>query len=280
MSKDNELDIGAIIRKHQERKDRVSVGREDFVKLETGPAGNIMRLVTFHNAKSGKTELYREYSQHFDIGGKGAVCLKTFGEACPVCEFVNVIKDDAEYRKVANKMFPRKRYIFNVIQGGKLLILEVGTSVWEQIISYFADENYGNISDLKTGRDIKIIKSGTGLSTEYDVKVNPNVKPVKLPSEPKNLYAAGIVYKRSAEDIIEALQSTFTNYNELVNAGHDEDSAESTSSGQEDTTTKLSSEPADEWGSPAPEEDFIDEAIRKKEEKEAAAKKKPVKKGR
>ena len=94
----------------------------------------------------GETSFERTYYQHANLGpdGKGrTICLKeTFGERCPVCEFVATLSWDNEADKaVRTSMRAKERQLFNVydVADG-----EKGVQVWDVSFHLF-----GKVLDAK-----------------------------------------------------------------------------------------------------------------------------------
>lgn len=199
------LDVKGIVKKYKDIK--ASSGGADFVRLQDGT--NRVRIVTFINEETGKEELYAEASTHF-LGKGSQVCLKQVGERCPVCEYIEVLlkEDTKETKKIANAIRVKKRYYFNVVQDGELKILEVGAQACQGILSFVADEEWGiEVFDHKTGRDFKINKSGSGLDTEYDVKLAKDASSIKLPGKPKDL--VNRIRTKSAEELEDLVKAEF-----------------------------------------------------------------------
>lgn len=176
-----ELDMKNLIKQFNEDKARVSGA--GYFKLAVGD--NKVRLVSFTH--EGTESLYVQRRIHFIDKAGTYICTKTTAKICPVCEYVAGLRK-AGFDDAAQKLSGRTRFYFNVLAKDQLSVLEVGSTVWNAIMAYFADEDYGNIADLKTGRDIKIVKSGSGLDTEYQVLIAPKPSPAKLPGEPVDLY--------------------------------------------------------------------------------------------
>lgn len=199
------LDMKSLIRKFNE--DKVKTGGAGYIKLAVGET--VVRLVTFTNDE-GREELYVTSRTHF-IENAAYACLKVNkGDYCPVCEYVAKLRK-AGNDKVASQLSARNRFIFNAVHEGKLQLLECSSTVWKGIMRFFADEEYGNIADLKTGRSIKIVREGSGLDTEYSVLVSPKVTPVTLSEDPKDLYA--MLNKPLDADALEAV--LYQNYERL-----------------------------------------------------------------
>ena len=150
-----------------------------FDKLESGK--NVRRVLP---PKGDSDMFYSEGYLHFGLGedGKTAVtCLDTFGKKCPICNYLDSIKnsknkEDKEFRDKSKKT---KRIYINVInrdsdnEEDAPIVLPIGKMILKQLIDIICDPDYGDITDFNEGRDITITKSGKGMSTEYSVIAKP-----------------------------------------------------------------------------------------------------------
>jgi len=57
-------------------------------------------------------------------------------------------------------------------------IASVGVKVLTQILQYFCDPEWGDLTDVNSGRDVIITRSGQGLDTDYAVRVAPEKSPI------------------------------------------------------------------------------------------------------
>ena len=249
-----QLDMQRLIKGYNEAKAKQGLAA-GFVRLQSAPADNRLRLVTFTNDDTGHEELYVQYRSHF-LSDVSVACLKSFGEkSCPVCDYANELRK-RQMGTIAKKMAARTRYYFNVLQDGEIRILEVGTSVWDQIMAFFADEEYGNIADLKNGHDIKIKKEGSGINTEYTVMASPTATPCgKLPDKPKDLNK--FVLRKEADELEEILYSKFERLDPEAGATEAEPAGEETTTEEDFTAAApthgarekkpMSKEEQDDW---------------------------------
>jgi hypothetical protein len=175
-----QLDMKELLRQFNE--DKAKVSGAGFFKLVDGE--NKVRLVTF--VHDGREMLYVQQRVHFVDKAGTHICSKPSTKVCPICDYVSGLRK-AGYDDLAQQLSARTRFYFNVLVKEQLHVLEVGQVIWNAVMAYFADEDYGNIADLAGGRDIKIVKSGSRLETEYQVLVAPKPSAAKLPSDPVDL---------------------------------------------------------------------------------------------
>lgn len=125
-----------------------------------------------------------------DLGG--VISPATFGEPCPFMEKYQELKNskDPDDQELAKMLVSRRKYVV----GGIVYSDEKGTkvdyegkdkgvliprSVYQDIIDLYLDEDEaGDMTDPRTGYDIKIIRSGSGKNdTTYSARA---CKPTKL----------------------------------------------------------------------------------------------------
>jgi len=114
--------------------------RLDILEYEVTQKGNPY-------AKPGETYFERTYFRHGNLGpeGKGmCVCLKkTYGEACPVCEYLKTVNwDDEAEKDVAKQMNAKERQLFNVYD-----VAEGETKVWEVSYHIFGKQLDGELAN-------------------------------------------------------------------------------------------------------------------------------------
>lgn len=138
----------------------------------------------------------------FYLGDHSVYSPATFGEACPIMEKYDQLKasKDEDDKILAKNLIPSRRFVIPALiykdEKGKELdydskprLVMVPSSVYQDIIELYLDEDEaGDMTDPKTGYDIKIDRSGTGqFDTSYSVrqckptKISPSLaKPVDL----------------------------------------------------------------------------------------------------
>lgn len=120
---------------------------------------------------------FREFHFHYGVGkNAGIYCNKrNDGGECPICDFASklwrdgVENDDQNLKNEAKKLFARKRYYSPVLVRGQesegVKIWAYGKTSYETLLGYVLDPDYGDITDPKTGTDIKMtytLASGPG----------------------------------------------------------------------------------------------------------------------
>lgn len=110
------------------------------------------------------------------------LCPTTYGEDCPACEFVKPFwKGDADDEATAKKLGRKLRYFANasriackkpdnevVKYAPAIKIYTMSEKIAVALLGLTQDEDYGDITDLKTGRNVRIKRTGkTQFNTRY-----------------------------------------------------------------------------------------------------------------
>lgn len=75
-------------------------------------------LVAKGRVDKGDPDYILEYFVHSFVGPADAdiLCLKrTYGKACPVCDYIDEIKDDKSQEELVKKLKPKHRAVYNVV---------------------------------------------------------------------------------------------------------------------------------------------------------------------
>tara|TARA_Y100001951_G_C11242053_1_gene241111 strand:+ start:71 stop:814 length:744 start_codon:yes stop_codon:yes gene_type:complete len=170
------IDLEAIRRKHAEISNGPGTGGDtsfldNFLQLQEG--NNVVRLLP---GKDEETNFYAETKIHRVMGSDSKIrnvhCRKIHSEKCPLCDLYyslwkTGVKDD---ETLARQIKPRSRYYMNVVdrETAKVKILSVGIMLFQKVLNTILDEDYGDITDLQSGHDFKIIKVMEGQFPKYD----------------------------------------------------------------------------------------------------------------
>lgn len=149
-------------------------GNDEFLKkfLMVEDGTTLIRVLP--SPEGSKSEFYSETAIH-RINEKNYHCPRIKGQDCPVCDLYyrlwkieGPMKDEAQ--SLARQIKPRKRYYMNVIdrRDGSVKILSTGMKLFGKILDCFFDEDFGDITNLKTGWDFKIVKDAQGQWPSYE----------------------------------------------------------------------------------------------------------------
>lgn len=145
------------------------------------PGKHTVRIVPYaHNPENPFIELLF----HYNMNGKTYLSPASFGRPDPIVEFANKLKKsgDKEDWKEGRKLEPKLRtYVPILVRGSEsegVKFWGMGKQVYQEILAIIADPDYGDITDLKTGRDIVVefkTAEETGKSfPETSIRVKPN----------------------------------------------------------------------------------------------------------
>lgn len=160
---------------------------------------------------------------HYDINGKTVPCIsKNWKEKCPVCEFAYQIYKDKnaseQERALAKKLLAKERYFSRIVVRDEG-ILEPKTwsyspTVYKDLLALVLNEEYGDVTDPKTGFDLVIDYGKVGGKTFAETKVTPKRKESKLAdtqqeidrltSEDFDVYS---LYERFSKEDVQAMLS-------------------------------------------------------------------------
>ena len=145
------------------------------------PGKHQVRIVPY---KFEKDNPFIELYFHYNINNKTYLSPQSFGRPDPIVEFADRLKrmGDKEDWKAAKQMEPKLRTFVPILvrgqEGEGVKFWGFGKTVYQEILGYIADPDYGDITDPKTGRDITIeYQSAEEAGTSYPVttiRVTPN----------------------------------------------------------------------------------------------------------
>lgn len=169
------VNLDALRKKYEEvTKQNSGTGNSDFLSkfLITKEGTSLVRLLP---AKDDEENFYAETAIHRmenDGQFKNYHCPRVKGDKCPLCDvYFALWKTPSEdNHNLARSIKARKRYYLNAVEreSGSVKILSIGMKLFGQILDTFFDEDYGDITDLKTGNDFKIVKDTNGAFPNYD----------------------------------------------------------------------------------------------------------------
>lgn len=105
---------------------------------------------------------FQELLFHYGLNGKNYLSPASFGRPDPIVEFANKLKQskDKEEWKKGRSLEPKLRTYVPILVRGKehegVKFWGMGKQIYQEILTLIADEDYGDITDLKTGRDITV----------------------------------------------------------------------------------------------------------------------------
>ena len=144
-----------------------------------------IRIVPY---KFNKDLPFIELYFHYNINNKTYLSPISFGRPDPIVEFAEKLKrmGDKEDWKAAKAMEPKLRTFVPIIvrgeEGDGVRFWGFGKTVYQEILGYIADPDYGDITDPTAGRDLTVeYVSAEDAGTSYPtttLRVKPNPTPV------------------------------------------------------------------------------------------------------
>jgi hypothetical protein len=142
---------------------------------------SVIRIVPY---KFNKDIPFIELYFHYNINNKTYLSPMSFGRPDPIVEFAEKLKrtGDTDDWKAGKKMEPKLRTFVPVIVRGKesegVKFWGFGKTVYQDILGYIADPDYGDITDPITGRDIVLeVQSAEESNAAYPtttIRVRPS----------------------------------------------------------------------------------------------------------
>jgi len=192
--------------------------RKDFWSPKPGPKGNSIRILPNWNGEAFG-DWYRETAYHRKLGTeaeKSAVCLLREGhENCPVCSEVKKLyqtknKEDAE---LAKKIKAQVRVLYNIVDLEEpdkgVVVWMSGVDVLEQLLAYYGNPKYGELSDPEKGRNITVYltegKNTKSGYNEYNVQPDPDRTEIANPEWLGLMVDLDSMVKPISSDELEAL---------------------------------------------------------------------------
>lgn len=150
------VDFDAIRRKLERLK---GSSRASTWKPKEGEESTV-RLLSFPDNDG---QPFKEFYFYYGIGSNpGLLTLSQFGKPDPIQELINKLRSEGtkESFDLAKKLYPKMRTYAPVVVRGQeekgVQIWGFGKTVYQDLLGLMLDEDYGDITDPLTGRDIKV----------------------------------------------------------------------------------------------------------------------------
>ncbi len=194
---------------------------------------------------------FKELWFYYNIGNNpGLLAPHQFGSPDPIQELINELRSDSskESYELAKKLYPKMRaYAAVVVRGEEdkgVRLWSFGKTVYQSLLNIMLDEDYGDITDPETGRDIKVICTKAPGRQWATTEVRPRGKTSSLLEDQKQ--ASNLMNSIPSLDDMYSCKS-YEELENIVNAwinGDDseEDSSEGTYRGNNATTKTKTSE--------------------------------------
>ena len=214
-----------------------------------------IRIVPF---KDNDGNPFKERWFYYNIGNNpGLLAPYQFNEPDPIQELIQKLRDDRskESYELAKKLYPKMRAYAAVIVRGEeekgVRLWSFGKQVYQSLLNFMLDEDYGDITDISEGHDIRVTCTKAPGRKWATTEVRPRPKSSALSKDKKQ--AAGWV--EDIPDLGDMYQcKTYDELENIINAwleGDDEPGQDSfqprnetsTSSNTSTNETSSSSDP-------------------------------------
>jgi hypothetical protein len=149
------------------------------------PGKQVVRIVPY---KYQTDNPFIELKFHYNINNKTYLSPDSFNRPDPIVEFAEKLKQtgDKEDWVMGRKLEPKMRVYAPVIIRGQenegVKFWGFGKQVYEELLAFFVDPDYGDLSDPKSGRDIVVtVKSPEEAGKTYaetTIRVKPKETPI------------------------------------------------------------------------------------------------------
>jgi hypothetical protein len=160
-----------------------------------------VRLLSFQNNDG---QPFKELWFYYNIGpGSGYLAPHQFGKPDPFQELINKLRDDGkkgdkQAYELAKKLYPKMRIYAPVLvrdeEDKGVRLWSFGKGVYETLLGYLIDEDYGDITDPLNGYDIKVTvsKSPGKQYTDTTITPRPKTSPLSQSQEQAKKYLNSI----------------------------------------------------------------------------------------
>jgi len=148
------------------------------------PGKQTIRIVPYQYNKDNP---FIELFFHYGLNGKTFMSPVTHGEADPVVEFAEKLKatGNRDDWQMSRKLEPKMRTYVPVLVRGQesegVKLWGFGKTVYQELLSFIADPDYGDITDLNAGRDVTVeFMTAAELGKQYPqttIRIKPNQTP-------------------------------------------------------------------------------------------------------
>lgn len=141
---------------------------------------NIIRILP---ATGQMQYFFKEVGTHYLANDKYFKCLSitTDGQQeCPLCQVHQALQDGGD-KKAAETFYPSRAFNMNIIDRNNpdagVQVFSPGVKIFQDLAAFIQDPEYGDITDVAQGFDVKIDRTGEGNKTQYQVTLarNPSV---------------------------------------------------------------------------------------------------------
>ena len=126
---------------------------------------------------------FKEFWFHYNVGNTSIMCPKrNYGETCPVCDFATKLfkSGDADSITAAKELFVRQRFVSPILVRGSekdgVKVWSYSKTVYEELLKTVLDPDFGDITDVENGYDMKVDKGKKNGARFSTMSVKPKPK--------------------------------------------------------------------------------------------------------
>jgi hypothetical protein len=140
--------------------------------------------IRFVPYKENKDNPFSEVYFHYGIGNRTMISPINYGEKDPIVEFSKELRKTSEPEnwRLAKKLEPKMRVFAPVIVRGEenkgVRFWEFGKQVYQELLSYAADEDYGDFTDVVAGLDMTVEVVQGNPYPQTSLRVKPKQTPL------------------------------------------------------------------------------------------------------
>lgn len=145
------------------------------------PGKQIIRLLPNPFEEDGFPFLKLQLYNKFGVFGKSMISPNSYGDDDPILDFARKLfnKDSQADKDAARKLFPSTRtFVLVLVKDAQGNVLQgpswwnFGKTIYNDFLGIMGDDDYGNISDLKEGRDVTVEYTLGSGATEREQKMH------------------------------------------------------------------------------------------------------------
>ena len=210
-----------------------------------------VRIISFPNNDG---QPFKERWFYYNIGDNpGLLAPHQFGQPDPIQELINELRNDSskESYELAKKLYPKMRVYAAVVVRGEeergVRLWSFGKTVYQSLLNIMLDEDYGDITDPESGRDVKVICTKAPGRMWATTEVRPRGKSTALLEDTKkaaemvnNIPNLDDMYSCKTYEELETIVNAWINGED--NTDEDDDSSDTGTTRNENTSTNDSTE--------------------------------------
>jgi len=176
------------IKNRLERLNNKGGGKTDYAANFWKPKEGTKSQIRIVPYKFNKDFPFSELYFYFGIGKPRMLALSNFDTTDPILEFATKLRKSGDQTNMdlAKKLFPKLRVFAPVYVRGEedkgVRFWEFGKMVYQELLGVMSDEDYGDITDVASGRDITVevipAKETGKMFNTTTVRVKPNQTPL------------------------------------------------------------------------------------------------------